>query len=195
MPLRCGFRLDIYIMIDIKKGVWAVLLCISFMLGSCKKDDSASGNEELPDIKKNTMVVDGTVYPLNPNGAKYYSGMYAYMGMECTNFYIECSQGAGLTIEVDETLVGQTVSFEPGDTFWFFAVGNGNGTFVPLQHDGTQGENAGLLYKENDYSGWSRLERDLRTDYCTLLFVINRNEVEGWATGKIRTTFSRLTSL
>ena|GEM_PF-4168066 len=159
-----------------------------FLFLACVKDDNPSGTGELPDVKENTIVVNGVTYTLNDNGARYYSGMYPFMGLECTNFYIECSRGAGITIEVDESLVGETIPFEQGDTFWFFAIGNGNGMFAPLQHDTVKAED----------TGWFRIERNLKTNYCTLLFELNYVDKKGvhWEmAGKFRRTFGRLTSL
>lgn len=149
--------------------------------------------EEQPE---NTITIAGASYTLN-NG-KYYSGNYPFMGLDCTNYYIECSSTAGITIEIDESLVGDTIPIEKGVTFWFLAIGNGqryDHVFVPLQNDCDTGTSSGLKYKTDDYSGWFKLTRDLVTDECSLLFVINKNSYKKWAMGNIKDTFVRMPSL
>lgn len=160
-------------MLSIRSLFTTVTIGIIFLLFSCGKDS------EDENLSPNSITIKNRSYSLN-NG-KYGSGFYSYMGLNCTNFYIECSEGAGITLEVDERLVGQTIHLEEGDLFWFFAIGNGTGTFVAFQNDRLP----------EGYSGWFRIGRDLSTNRCSLVFEINKKD-ELWAWGDIQALFERI---
>lgn len=169
-------------------GLTALLLG-ALLLSSCAKDPDPTPSDPLPpDVALNTVVIGGISYTLYPDRASYYSGFYPFVGMDCTTFYIQCANAAGITVEIDERLVGRTIYLERGEIFWFIAVGNGTGFFAPLQHD-TVGAQT---------SGWFRVERDLTTDHCTLYIDLTYVTSSGqqWPiAGNFSAVFRRLSSI
>lgn len=88
-------------------------------------------------------------------------------------------------MEISKDLIGERISFEPSDEFWFFAIGNGQGGFRPLEN--SKGD-------FDTYSGWFTANVNEQTNECLLEFELIRNG-ETISSGEISGFFTRMSSL
>ena len=157
------------------------MLAAAIMLMSCEKEPQVTSTRE------NEVIIQEKYYEIR--SAKYLDGYYDFIGEDCIRLHLQFTQngetvGAGMTIEMSTTLLGEKVSIEPSESFWYFHVGTGRASLSlesTYEHE-----------KFGTRSGWFTIDYGDKPDEIIFEWeLLNNNGAVTTSEGYIREIFIR----